>query len=67
MYMYKFSRLGILVSSGAILLVCRYMIKTQTLVTDKTKTYISNPKAATFQRKIAAASGWDSNPRLSAF
>ena len=34
-----------------------YIIKTQTLVTDKTKTYKSNSKAATFQRKIAASSG----------
>ena len=35
--------------------VYMYMINTQTLTKDKTKTYKSNPKAATFQRNIAAS------------
>ena len=34
-----------------------YMINTQTLEKDKAKTYKSNPKAATFQRRIAASDG----------
>ena len=41
------------------LLVCAalYMINTQTLEKDKGKIYKSNPKATTFQRKIAASGG----------
>ena len=34
-----------------------YMINTQTLEKDKGKIYKSNPKATTFQRKIAASGG----------
>ena len=34
-----------------------YMINILTLVNNKAKTYKSNPKAATFQRKIAASGG----------
>ena len=36
---------------------CIYMINTQTLEKDKGKIYKSNPKAITFQRKIAASGG----------
>ena len=34
-----------------------YMISIQTLTKDKAKAYKSNPKAAIFQRKIAASGG----------
>ena len=36
---------------------CIHMINTQTLEKDKGKIYKSNPKANTFQRKIAASGG----------
>ena len=45
-------------SCGSLILIMyMYMINTQTLEKDKGKIYKSNPKATTFQRKIAASGG----------